>query len=144
MFVRHPMIGCMYVGVVKRIRDKAEWKAILADADHYIGFIVTSPLCGAPCAILNGQVAQIVDSFNSLGVRIEFFIVNIWETAILSDWLIEFVPTVIILRHGNVIIRYEDLLDWGKFYDLLFASSIFSPAPSPSEADFPLPPQSGL
>lgn len=134
----------MYVGIVKRIRDKAEWEAILADADHYIGLIVTSPLCGAPCAILNDQVVQIVDSLNSLGVRIEFFIANIWETAILSEWLVEFVPTVIILRHGDVIVRYEDLLDWGKFYDLLFGSGIFSPAPSPSEVEFPLPPQSGL
>ncbi|KAF8079823.1 hypothetical protein N665_0998s0002 [Sinapis alba] len=130
-------------GVVKRIRDKAEWEAILADADHYIGLIVTSPLCGAPCAILNDQVAQIVDSFDSLGVRIQFFTANLWQAIILSGRLIESVPTVLIFEHGNVTISYGDLSDWGKFYDLLFESSIFNFAPAPSGADLPLPPQSG-
>ncbi|CAH8301752.1 unnamed protein product [Eruca vesicaria subsp. sativa] len=138
-------------GVVKRIRDKAEWEAILADADHYIGLIVTSPLCGSPCAILNDQVAQIVDSFNSVGVRIQFFTAYLWQAFILSDW-IKSVPTVLIFEHGNVTISYGNLSDWGNFYDILFGSGIFnfapapspSPSPSPSDANLPLPPQSGL
>ncbi|KAF2582161.1 hypothetical protein F2Q68_00006817 [Brassica cretica] len=123
------VVMLMY-GVVKRIRDKAEWDAILADADHYIGLTVTSPLCGGPCAILYDQVAQIVDSF---GVRIQFTVVNIWQLDILSPWIpFVFTPTVIIFKHGNVITRYENLLDWGNFYNLLVGSSTFSFAFAPA------------
>ncbi|KAJ0230079.1 hypothetical protein HA466_0311100 [Hirschfeldia incana] len=134
-------------GVVKRIRDKAEWEEILADADHYIGVLVTSPLCGAPCTIVEGQVARFVDDF---GLRIRFFTANIWQFLKLEPFLVNILlksPTVIVFKDGNVIIQYEDLLDWGNLYDLLFGSVILDPAPGPSfseaGADLPPPPQTG-
>ncbi|CAF2213706.1 hypothetical protein BRARA_H00156 [Brassica rapa] len=140
-------------GVVEWIRDKAEWEEILVKTEIHIGVMVTSPLCGAPCDIVNDQVARFVETY---GDRIKFYKVNILETLFFAlDYKILTVPTVIIFKEGTINIRFESLSDWSMFYELLVNSSIIdfppdlspAPAPAPSDsdpdADLPPPLQSG-
>ncbi|KAG2314009.1 hypothetical protein Bca4012_064633 [Brassica carinata] len=141
------------VGIVEWIRDKAEWEEILVEAEIHIGVMVTSPLCGAPCAIVNDHEARFVETY---GDRIKFYKVNILEALFFAlDYTILTVPTVIIFKEGTIDLRFESLPDWSIFYQLLVNSSIIdsppdlSPAPSPvpsysdPDADLPPPPQSG-
>lgn len=133
----------MYVVEVKWIHGEADWDKILIEVQVPIVVVATSPLCGAPCAILDDQVNQLA---KTCGDQIMLYKTNILENPFFARlYKVLNVPTVIIFKDEEVIIRYENLSDWGTLYDLIFNSRILDSAPSPSDtnAALPLPPRSG-
>ncbi|CAN8288176.1 unnamed protein product [Cochlearia groenlandica] len=128
--------------LVKWIRDESQWNKILVKIQLPIVVTVTVPssLCGGSCAIIEEQVDKLAETND----QIVFYTTNILEQPFFARlYNVLNVPTVIIFKDGEEIVRFEKLSDWARIGELISESCNVSFAPSPLDSASPLASQSG-